>query len=94
MESEIDTELGLSQYLPTGTEIGIALSTQQSWSDLYSEDLFESRLGMSVTQALLKGAGLGYNLATLRQARWGVLRDGGLSRHPLASARRPGRMWA
>ena len=68
-ESEINTQLGLSQYLPTGTGIGIGMSTQQTWSDLYSDDLYESRLGLSVTQALLKGAGFGYNLAGLRMAR-------------------------
>ena len=69
VENEINSELGISQYLPTGTEIGIGISNQQTWSDLYSDDLYESRLGLSVTQALLKGASLGYNLAGLRQAR-------------------------
>ncbi len=69
VENEINTEIGASEYLPTGTRIGIGISTQQTWSDLYSDDLYESRLGLSVTQALLRGAGLGYNLAALRQAR-------------------------
>lgn len=69
VESEINTGLGISQYLPSGTEIGIGVSNQETWSDLYSDHLYESRLGLSVTQALLQGAGLGYNLAGLRQAR-------------------------
>ena len=69
MDSEIKANFGASEYLPTGTEIGIEMSTRQTWSDLYSDDMHESRLGLSVTQALLKGAGLGYNLAGLHQAR-------------------------
>jgi outer membrane protein len=69
VDNETNANLGVTEYLPTGTEIGIEMSTQQTWSDLYSDDLYESRLGLSVTQALLKGAGLGYNLAGLRQAR-------------------------
>ena len=69
VDSEINANLGANEYLPTGTKIGIGMSTQQTWSGLYSDDLYESRLGLSVTQALLRGAGLGYNLAALRQAR-------------------------
>lgn len=61
--------LGISGRLPTGTDIDIALSAKRTWSELYSDDLHESRVGLSVTQALLRGAGLGYNLAQLRQAR-------------------------
>ncbi|MBN2297501.1 MAG: TolC family protein [Deltaproteobacteria bacterium] len=69
MASGIDARLGVSGYLPTGTDIALELSTNESWSHLYSDELYESRLGLSVTQALLKGAGLGVNLAALRQAR-------------------------
>lgn len=67
--NEVDANLGVSGYLPTGTDIDVEMSTQQAWSNLYSDDLYESRLGLTVTQALLKGAGLGVNLASLRQAR-------------------------
>jgi len=67
--SEIDARLGVSGYLPTGTDIALDLSTQETWSHLYSDELYKSRLGLSVTQALLQGAGLGVNLAELRQAR-------------------------
>lgn len=69
LENEVNAELGVSEYLPTGTEVGITMSTNQTWSDLYSDDLFESRVGLSITQALLRGAGINYNLAALRQAR-------------------------
>ncbi len=61
--------LGVAGRLPTGTDVGIGVTTERTWSDLYSDDLHESRVGISVTQALLRGAGLGYNLAALRRAR-------------------------
>ncbi|HPC02548.1 MAG TPA: TolC family protein [Syntrophales bacterium] len=69
LDNEDSAFLGLSEYLPTGTEIGVNLSTGRSWSDLYSDDFHGSRIGLSVTQAILRGAGIGYNLAALRQAR-------------------------
>lgn len=58
----------VSKYFPTGTTVGVDVSAQRSWSDLYS-DQYVSRLGFSVTQALLRGAGTEANLATLQQAR-------------------------
>ncbi|MBW2545216.1 MAG: TolC family protein [Deltaproteobacteria bacterium] len=72
LNNEINANLGVSEYLPTGTDIGIDMSTDQSWSNLYSDDLYASRVGLSITQALLRGAGLNYNLARLRQARLGT----------------------
>ena len=69
LENEDNTEMGASEYLPTGTKVGLELSTQRTWSDLYSDDLHASRVGLSITQALLRGAGINYNLASLRQAR-------------------------
>ncbi len=73
VSNEIDGNLAVLEHLPTGTDIAVGMSNQRSWSDLYSDDLYETRLGLSVTQALLKGAGLGYNLAALRQARLDTL---------------------
>jgi outer membrane protein len=69
LSNEITAGLGVSEYLPTGTDVGLELSTEQSWSDLYSDDLHKSRVGLSITQAILRGAGVTYNLASLRQAR-------------------------
>jgi outer membrane protein len=69
LTNEIDAGLGVSEYLPTGTDVSLELSTGQSWSNLYTDDLHESRVGLSMTQALLRGAGMNYNLASLRQAR-------------------------
>ncbi len=69
LANEINAGLGVSVYLPTGTGVAVDLSTTQEWSDLYSDDLHQSRIGISVTQALLRGNSLDYNLASLRQAR-------------------------
>jgi outer membrane protein len=69
LTNEIDAGLGVSEYLPTGTDVSLEVSTEQSWSNLYTDNLHESRVGLSITQALLRGAGVNYNLASLRQAR-------------------------
>lgn len=69
LTNEIDAGLSVSEYLPTGTDVSLDLSTEQSWSNLYTDDLHESRIGFSISQALLRGAGVTYNLASLRQAR-------------------------
>lgn len=63
-----EAEVGLSRYYPTGTDVEVNLSSKMSWSSLYS-DFHESRVGVSVTQSLLRGKGLDYNLAKIRQAR-------------------------
>jgi outer membrane protein TolC len=63
-----EASVGASQLFPTGTEVGVGFSAERTWSDLYS-DLYASRVGLSVTQALLRGAGTRVNLATLEQAR-------------------------
>jgi outer membrane protein len=67
-ESLAEASVEASQFFPTGTEVGLGLSAERTWSDLYS-DLYASRVGLSVTQALLRGAGTRVNLATLEQAR-------------------------
>ena len=61
-------QVGVTKFFPTGTTVGATLSGLRSWSDLYS-DQYASRVGFSVTQALLQGAGTDVNLATLRQAQ-------------------------
>ncbi|TFG92813.1 MAG: hypothetical protein E4H15_02840, partial [Syntrophobacterales bacterium] len=79
LKNQNNATLGVSGYLPTGTDVGLEVSTDRTWSDLYSDDLHATRVGLSVTQALLRGRGLKYNLATLRQARL----DTSISRHEL-----------
>jgi len=60
--------VGVSKFLSTGTNVGVDVSTNSTWSDLYN-DLSVPRIGFSVTQALLRGRGTGVNLASLHQAR-------------------------
>jgi len=66
--STANGEVEISKFYPTGTDVGIGVSADRNWSDLYS-DQYASRLGLSVTQALLRGAGIKTNLANLYQAR-------------------------
>lgn len=63
-----NSELEVSKFYPTGTDVGLGISADRNWSDLYT-DQYASRIGLSVTQALLQGAGIRTNLANLYQAR-------------------------
>ena len=65
-------DLGMYQFFPTGTTIGVDLSTARTYSDL-SSDQHATRAGLSVTQALLRGVGINVNLANLRQAKLDTL---------------------
>jgi outer membrane protein len=56
-------------FRPTGTDVLVEAGTDVTDSTLYSDTFASSRIGLTVTQALLRGAGLGVNLARLRQAR-------------------------
>lgn len=65
-----DANLGVSQFLPTGTWLDLALQTELERKDPrgFPDDEHETSADLTVTQALLRGAGLDVNLATLRQA--------------------------
>jgi outer membrane protein len=65
-------DLGMYQFFPTGTTIGVDLSTARTYSDL-SSDQHATRAGLTGTQALLRGVGINVNLATLRQAKLDTL---------------------
>lgn len=60
--------VGLSQQLATGTDFELTVGTQRSASNR-SPDLNETRLGLSLNQALLRGADPAANLASVQQAR-------------------------
>jgi outer membrane protein TolC len=75
---------GLDQYLPTGTSIGVSISPSSDSLNLGSSNRSlvgagndttgdANLLELSVTQRLLRGGGLGVNLASLRQARLAYL---------------------
>ncbi len=61
--------LSLEQFFPTGTTVAVEGSSQMTNSSLYANSFYSSRLGMTMTQALLRGYGSEVNLANLQQAR-------------------------
>ncbi|BAM03647.1 putative efflux system outer membrane protein [Phycisphaera mikurensis NBRC 102666] len=64
---DLRTVAGLRQLLPTGTEVELSVDQQRSSSDRAPEQQ-DARLGLTVTQQLLRGAGPAANLVRLRQA--------------------------
>jgi outer membrane protein len=66
--NEAEGIISLEQYFPSGTRVALEAGTQMSDSSLYDDNFYSTRLGMTVTQALLKGFGTDVNLARLRQA--------------------------
>lgn len=65
-------ELGLRQNLGTGTELELALTQQRSISSRTPEQQ-AARVGLSVTQSLLRGLGPAVNFAAVRQAKLDTL---------------------
>ena len=65
----IQGSISLKEYFPTGTFVEIDAVTKTTNSDLYNESYSSTRLGLSVTQSLLRGYGTDVNLARLRQSR-------------------------
>ncbi len=61
-------EAGVRQALPTGTDVEVGVSQERSISNRSPEQQ-EARVGLTVTQALLRGFGTPVNLATIRQAQ-------------------------
>jgi outer membrane protein len=61
--------ISLAQYFPTGTTVALEADTIVDDSSLYQDNFYSTRLGMTVTQALLRGYGTDVNLARLQQAR-------------------------
>ena len=64
--------VGVREFFPTGTEISFDALTRISDQSL-TRQLVESRLGLTVTQALLRGFGPEVNLAAIREARLDTL---------------------
>jgi outer membrane protein len=61
--------ISLNKLFPTGTSVGLEGSTSYTDSSLYSDTFTATRLGVSVTQALLQGMDIRANLARVHQAR-------------------------
>ncbi|MCL2641760.1 MAG: TolC family protein, partial [Phycisphaerales bacterium] len=62
---QINAQIATAAYLPTGTTISAAYTTNNAF---YSDASSSSHISATVTQALLQGAGMEVNLASLRQA--------------------------
>ena len=71
-ESAISAAAAVVQTLPTGTDVSLGPSSERLKSDL-RDDQYVNRLGLTVNQALLRGAGLDVNLASVHQARLDTL---------------------
>ncbi|EDY83939.1 outer membrane efflux protein [Verrucomicrobiia bacterium DG1235] len=65
-------EIGIRQTLATGTDVEVSLEQDRSLSNRTPEQQ-EARLGLSVTQSLLRGFGPSVNLASIRQAQMDTL---------------------
>ncbi|MDQ8202335.1 TolC family protein [Pelagicoccus sp. SDUM812003] len=61
-------EIGIRQELATGADIELAIGQNRSISNRTPEQQ-EARVGLSVTQSLLRGFGPAVNLASVRQAK-------------------------
>jgi len=59
-------DVGLSQFFPTGTTVSLDGSVQGIGP---GDEFYTTRVGLSVTQALLRGYGPDVNLANVREAR-------------------------
>jgi outer membrane protein len=66
--SDVNSNVGVTQSFPIGTEVSAGLRAGRSWSDLYSNQ-YDTRLGLTLTQALLRGKSVDVNLADIRQRR-------------------------
>jgi outer membrane protein TolC len=63
-----DGAISLSRFFPTGTTVDLEGKTSTTDSSLSPDPFSQSRLGLTVTQALLQGYGTEFNLASLRRA--------------------------
>ncbi len=67
-----DAAAGVRQELPTGTDVEVGVGQSRDISNRAPEQQ-EARLGLTVTQQLLRGAGPVVNLASVRQAQFDTL---------------------
>jgi outer membrane protein TolC len=65
----LDGSIALSKLYPTGTDMALIGSSSFTDSSLYDDAFVANRLGLTVTQALLRGRDIRANLARVNQAR-------------------------
>jgi len=73
LSEAISGKLSLDVLFPSGTAVALEGGTELTDSSLYSDSFASTRVGLTVTQAILRGFGTGANLASLRQARLDTL---------------------
>ena len=61
--------ISFKEFFPTGTFMEADAITRTTDSNLYNDPFSSTRLGLSVTQSLLRGYGTDVNLARLRQSQ-------------------------
>jgi outer membrane protein TolC len=62
-------EVAVENFFPAGTTVQAGGSSELFETSLNDDPFVQSRLGLSVTQALLRGYGMEVNLANIRQSR-------------------------
>ena len=65
--------ISLAKLFPSGTALDIGAGTSYTDSSLYSDTFTSNRLGLTVTQALLRGMDVRANMARVNQARFDTL---------------------
>jgi outer membrane protein len=70
-----DTRIGVSELVPTGAVLGLSASVDRNASNFTSNafnPIYGSDVALTVTQPLLRGAGLAFNRSTIERTRLGV----------------------
>lgn len=78
-DEEAAAVVSLSRLFPAGTTVALEAATAINDSSLYRDPFVETAVGLSVTQALLRGFGAAVNTVRLRQAEL----DTRISQHEL-----------
>ena len=64
----VNSSVALNKYFSSGTTLSLEGSSNYTDSSLYSDTYVSNRVGVTVTQALLQGADVRANMASIRQA--------------------------
>jgi len=68
-EKTLSGNAAVEKFFPSGTTVAVGGDVERLDSSLYDDYFTSARLGLTVTQALLKGLGVSVNTVDLRQAR-------------------------
>ena len=69
----VSGSISLAKLFPTGTALDLQAGSSYTDSSLYSDTFTSNRLGLTVTQALLRGLDVRANMARVNQARLDTL---------------------